>query len=101
MIAGRKIFFGKGGKTVKDTVKGGGGKHTDYFPSDDEIDAAAQDYEAIKAQCLASGVLFEDSEFPATDSSVFFSRSSRRDIYWKRPHEIASDPQFFVDGASR
>ena len=110
LISGRKIFGGGGkGKVVKDTISGGdgGGGGSRYRPEpmpEDMYDggvSSAQDIDDIRAKCLQAGSLFEDSEFPAVDSSVFFSRSSRRTIYWKRPHEIDSNPQFFVDGASR
>jgi hypothetical protein len=105
LISGRKIFGGSGGKTIKDTSKGG--RKPSPTPAYDEEDgggfdgSASQDYEDLKTQCLSAGVLFEDEEFPAVSSSVFFSSSSWRSIYWKRPHEIDSNLQFFVDGASR
>lgn len=58
-------------------------------------------YEEIRAQCLQENCLFEDSDFPANDSSIFFSRKPPRPFVWKRPQEICADPQFFVGGASR
>lgn len=42
-----------------------------------------QDYYQIRNDCLASGKLFEDPEFPAKTSSVFFSKTA--DIMWQRP----------------
>ncbi|KAF2359806.1 Peptidase C2 calpain large subunit domain III [Trinorchestia longiramus] len=60
-----------------------------------------QDFERIRDYCLESGVLFEDPSFPAEDISIFFSKSPPKPFEWKRPHEISSDPQLFVDGASR
>ncbi|KAL7037811.1 hypothetical protein ACKWTF_009370 [Chironomus riparius] len=52
-----------------------------------------QDYYTIQKQCLESGKLFEDPEFPPTGN-------------WLRPHEICKNlgiasPQFFVDSVSR
>nr|CAH7752574.1 unnamed protein product [Callosobruchus chinensis] len=60
-----------------------------------------QDFYKLRDQCLDRGNLFEDPEFPATDSSLFFSRRPDRYYEWKRPHEIANNPQFFVEGFSR
>ncbi|XP_073995003.1 calpain-A-like isoform X9 [Rhodnius prolixus] len=60
-----------------------------------------QDYNKLRDQCLDRGTLFEDPEFPAIDSSIFFSKSPPKPFEWKRPSEICSDPQLFVEGASR
>lgn len=45
---------------------------------------------------MDSGVLFEDYEFPADDSSISFSRRQDRRIEWCRPMEIADDPQVMI-----
>lgn len=50
---------------------------------------------------MSQGTLFEDSEFRADDSSLTYSRRPDRRIEWKRPMEIADEPQFFVEGYSR
>ncbi|CAH1722864.1 unnamed protein product [Chironomus riparius] len=52
-----------------------------------------QDYYTIQRQCLESGKLFEDPEFPPTGN-------------WLRPHEICKNqgfgsPKFFIDSVSR
>ncbi|KAL7010735.1 hypothetical protein ACKWTF_016855 [Chironomus riparius] len=60
-----------------------------------------QDFYAIRQQCLDSKTLFEDSEFPATDQSLFFSSKSKVSYKWLRPAEICKNPQFFVKGYSR
>ncbi|XP_014489405.1 PREDICTED: calpain-A-like isoform X3 [Dinoponera quadriceps] len=60
-----------------------------------------QDFNTLRRECLETGRLFEDSEFPATDSSLYFSRRPDRYIEWRRPMEIADDPQLFVEGFSR
>lgn len=60
-----------------------------------------QKYEDIKAQCLSSGSLWEDPEFPAIDASIFYSQRPPRAIEWKRPSEISDNPRLFVGGASR
>ncbi|XP_070497815.1 calpain-B-like [Chironomus tepperi] len=60
-----------------------------------------QDFYALRQQCLDSKTLFEDSEFPATDQSLFFSKNAKRQYKWLRPSEICKNPQFFVKGYSR
>ncbi|XP_070491608.1 calpain-A isoform X2 [Chironomus tepperi] len=60
-----------------------------------------QDFYSLRQQCLDSGSLFEDPEFPASDKSLFFSRRADRRYEWLRPMEIVDDPQFFVEGYSR
>ncbi|XP_074099378.1 calpain A isoform X4 [Cotesia typhae] len=62
---------------------------------------AIQDFNSLRQQCLSQGVLFEDPEFPATDSSLYFSKRPDRYIEWRRPMEITDNPQLFVEGFSR
>lgn len=61
----------------------------------------AQDFYQLRDQYLQDGVLFEDPEFEATDSSLFFSQRPPRCFQWMRPNEIADNPNFIVEGASR
>ncbi|XP_041838766.1 calpain-9 isoform X2 [Melanotaenia boesemani] len=58
-------------------------------------------FEQLRDECLQKGVLFEDPDFPATDSSLFFSQSIPVDIKWKRPREICQNPKFIEGGADR
>uniref|UniRef100_A0A4W6G785 Calpain 9 n=1 Tax=Lates calcarifer TaxID=8187 RepID=A0A4W6G785_LATCA len=58
-------------------------------------------FEQLRQECLQKGVLFEDPDFPATDSSLFFSQSVPVQIQWKRPTELCENPQFIVGGADR
>lgn len=49
-----------------------------------------QDYDSLKAQCLQSGRLFEDSLFPAVASSLGFNELGPRSaktsgVRWMRP----------------
>jgi calpain len=44
-----------------------------------------QDFFKIRDQCLEEGTLFEDPEFPAEDSSIYFSKTPPRPLEWKRP----------------
>ncbi|KAF2882526.1 hypothetical protein ILUMI_23640 [Ignelater luminosus] len=60
-----------------------------------------QDFYQLRDEHLSNGTLFEDPEFPATDSSLFISRRPDRHYEWLRPGEICDDPQLFVEGYSR
>ena len=61
-----------------------------------------QDYEQLKAQCLKAGVLYRDDFFPADNSSIYKLHSQKKDyqVFWKRPFEIAKNPQFIVNGVT-
>lgn len=59
-----------------------------------------QSYEHIVADCRARNALFEDDQFPADNSSLFYHKSPAADpqrIEWRRCTEIAGDskPLFF------
>ncbi|XP_053191095.1 calpain-9 [Scomber japonicus] len=58
-------------------------------------------FEQLRQECLQRGVLFEDPDFPAVDSSLFYSQSVPIQFEWKRPKELCNNPKFIVGGASR
>ncbi|XP_033480986.2 calpain-9 [Epinephelus lanceolatus] len=58
-------------------------------------------FEELRQECLQKGVLFEDPDFPATDSSLYYSQSVPVQIEWKRPKEICDNPKFIVGSADR
>uniref|UniRef100_A0A914WWY2 Calpain catalytic domain-containing protein n=1 Tax=Plectus sambesii TaxID=2011161 RepID=A0A914WWY2_9BILA len=59
------------------------------------------DFYALRDKCLQDRVLFEDPEFPADDSSLFFSKAPPKRVTWLRPGEIVKEPQLIVEGHSR
>uniref|UniRef100_A0A452GME9 Uncharacterized protein n=1 Tax=Gopherus agassizii TaxID=38772 RepID=A0A452GME9_9SAUR len=63
--------------------------------------SSGQTYEELKRQCQQKGTLFEDCDFPANISSLFYSEKPPIPFVWKRPREIVKDPQFIVGGATR
>lgn len=67
---------------------------TQIYPYKNQI------YEQLRTQ-YDSKNLFNDCEFPPIDQSLYYTKSPPRNIRWKRPHEICSNPQFIVDDASR
>ncbi|XP_054635758.1 calpain-9 [Dunckerocampus dactyliophorus] len=58
-------------------------------------------FEQLRQECLQRGFLFEDPDFPAADSSLFFSQSVPVRLEWKRPTEICTKPRFIVGDANR
>ncbi|KAM6217420.1 LOW QUALITY PROTEIN: calpain-8 [Rhynchocyon petersi] len=65
-----------------------------------------QDFETLRQQCLDSGVLFKDPEFPACPSALGYKdlgpqSPETQGIIWKRPMELCSSPQFIIGGANR
>ncbi|XP_036071057.1 calpain-5 [Oryzias melastigma] len=57
-----------------------------------------QQYFDLKNYCIKNKKLFEDPEFPANNSSLFYRQPPRSIVEWKRPGEITSDPRLFVEG---
>ncbi|XP_016076715.1 PREDICTED: calpain-8 [Miniopterus natalensis] len=65
-----------------------------------------QDFETLRQQCLDSGVLFKDPEFPACPSALGYKdlgpcSPQTQGIVWKRPMELCPSPQFIIGGATR
>ncbi|CAH1791248.1 unnamed protein product, partial [Owenia fusiformis] len=99
---------GVGGRVIKPTrpssrySKGWGSANIRQPPKNSTpMELEGTTYKEIKAQCLKEGRLFEDPDFPAVDSSIFYSRAPPRQFEWKRPTELCEDPKLFVGGASR
>uniref|UniRef100_A0A671TMZ0 Calpain 9 n=1 Tax=Sparus aurata TaxID=8175 RepID=A0A671TMZ0_SPAAU len=80
---------------LQSTLSGRGSKRAEDTQSD------GKSFEQLRSECLQSGVLFEDPDFPATDSSLFFSQSVPVNIEWKRPKELCENPKFIVGAADR
>ena len=59
-----------------------------------------QDYNTIKADCVQNNALFEDPEFPASNSSLCYSKQPSFNAVWKRPKEISENASLFVEGIS-
>lgn len=59
------------------------------------------DFYQERDRCLRERILFEDPEFPAQDSSLYYSKRPKYNVEWKRPGEIIENPQLIVGGESR
>ncbi|EHB05634.1 Calpain-14 [Heterocephalus glaber] len=63
-----------------------------------------QNYEALLDRCLRDHCLFEDSSFPATQSSIgsgALLQKLPRHLQWRRPPELHSNPQFYSTRTKR
>ncbi|XP_030804924.1 calpain-3 isoform X5 [Camarhynchus parvulus] len=58
-------------------------------------------YEELHKKCLEKNILYEDPDFPANESSLFYSQKSPVKFEWKRPREICENPRFIIGGANR
>ncbi|KFQ08541.1 Calpain-1 catalytic subunit, partial [Leptosomus discolor] len=94
-------FGGMAARLQRDRLRAEGlGQH------DNAIKYLNQDYETLKQECIESGTLFRDPQFPAGPSALGFKElgphsSKTRGVEWKRPSELVDDPQFIVGGATR
>ncbi|XP_010002528.1 PREDICTED: calpain-9 isoform X2 [Chaetura pelagica] len=82
--------------------------HRDSKPRPPALPSAARathgsgkGFEELQQECLRRGVLFQDTDFPACSSSLFFSEKPPIPFIWKRPTEIVKDPKFILGGATR
>ncbi|XP_033001794.1 calpain-3 isoform X1 [Lacerta agilis] len=58
-------------------------------------------FHELHKKCLEKKILYEDPDFPANDSSLFFSQKLPVKFEWKRPLEICENPRFIIGGANR
>ena len=55
-------------------------------PEESQHQELPESYDEIKAKLLQTGRLFEDEDFPAKESSIFYKKDwSRGSSEWKRP----------------
>jgi len=82
-------------------IKGWGGRKPKPPPGLPPLELEGKTFEEIRDACLAENRLFEDPDFQAHDSNVFYSKRPPQPFEWKRPKDIVADPKLIVDGASR
>ncbi|XP_023869744.1 calpain-9 [Salvelinus sp. IW2-2015] len=63
--------------------------------------ADGKTFEQLRQECLQKKKLFEDPDFPACDSSLYYSQSVPINFEWKRPGDLCENPEFIVGGADR
>ncbi|GAB6033052.1 hypothetical protein CHUAL_012668 [Chamberlinius hualienensis] len=59
------------------------------------------EFEKVKRSCLKQGQLYEDPEFPANQSSVFYHQTPPFQFTWIRPKDVIPNPVFVTDGPSQ
>lgn len=47
--------------------------------------SSGQSFEQLRQECVQKGILFEDPDFPANSSSLFYSERPQIPFVWKRP----------------
>uniref|UniRef100_A0A0M3K701 Calpain catalytic domain-containing protein n=1 Tax=Anisakis simplex TaxID=6269 RepID=A0A0M3K701_ANISI len=114
LTGGKHNKLGKVGKVVLDNIisERFERKTNEYIEDEPSVHprspsqtrrVGALDFYAERDRCLRERRLFEDPEFPASDKSLFFSKSKapRKRVEWKRPGEIIDAPQLIYEGQSR
>ena len=84
--------------TIRDTGRGQATTSA-FVPKKPDQDNT---FDKIKAQCIASGRKWEDPDFPATASSLYFRNppSAWPNIQWKRPHVSNVQSLYYVTSSS-
>lgn len=59
-----------------------------------------QQYAELRKACINDKTLFEDPEFPASNTSLYYRKPPPGYVQWKRPGEISNEPYLFVEGIS-
>ncbi|CAD7691127.1 unnamed protein product [Nyctereutes procyonoides] len=78
------------------------GPQKHLVPKDARIThSSGQSFEQLRQECVQKGILFEDPDFPANSSSLFYSERPQIPFVWKRPGEIVKNPEFILGGATR
>lgn len=49
------------------------------------IHSSGQSFEQLRQESIQRGILFEDADFPANSSSLFYSERPQIPFIWKRP----------------
>lgn len=55
-------------------------------------------YERIKSECRKKNILWEDPDFQAVQSTVFYYQTPPFTFQWKRIRDISSKAAFINDG---
>ncbi|XP_044292780.1 calpain-3 isoform X1 [Varanus komodoensis] len=90
------------GTAVTETCGGTGGIYSAILSRNQPIIGVKEKtFHELHRKCLEKKILYEDPDFPANDSSLFFSQKLPVKFEWKRPLEICENPRFIIGGANR
>ncbi|CAI2349911.1 unnamed protein product [Caenorhabditis sp. 36 PRJEB53466] len=90
------IISGKFKRDVQPFIPGGGAGGGQFSQQFQPIN-----FQQERQRCLDQRILFEDPQFPANDSSLYYKTRPDEPIVWKRPGEIYENPQLIVGEKSR
>ncbi|KAH3856513.1 calpain-9-like [Dreissena polymorpha] len=80
-------------------------RYKDSSDAHNRFHRGSSNFDQIRMDCLRRGIMFEDPDFPASDTSLYYSRTPPYRFEWKRPMEIAGysrqKASFFLDGSTR
>ncbi|KAK0400113.1 hypothetical protein QR680_003363 [Steinernema hermaphroditum] len=102
-MGGKNNSLGNIGKMVLENIITGKYKRkvAPFISPTPGVPSFGLDFYTERDRCIQNKTLFEDPEFPASDSSIYFSKRPNHSIEWMRPGEIVHDPQLIVSGQSR
>ncbi|XP_040267557.1 calpain-3 isoform X2 [Bufo bufo] len=88
--------------STNEATPGGGGIYSAILSRNlPIIGGNEKNFEQLRTKYLEKKVLFEDRDFPANETSLFYSQTFPVKFEWKRPPEICENPEFIIGGANR
>ncbi|XP_063145961.1 calpain-3 isoform X2 [Candoia aspera] len=88
--------------TTSETGAGTGGIYSAILSRNQPlIEVKEKTFHELHKKCLEKKILYKDPDFPANDTSLFFSQRLPVKFEWKRPSEICENPRFILGGANR
>ncbi|XP_042301361.1 calpain-3 [Sceloporus undulatus] len=88
--------------TTAETGGGTGGIYSAILSRNQPIIGAKEKtFYELHNKFLKKKILYEDPDFPANESSLFYSQKLPVKFEWKRPPEICENPRFIIGGANR
>lgn len=72
-------------RVALDADSGASRRHPVPSSTGGQVSTKGMTYDEITARLRGTGQLFEDPDFPANGSSLFYSMAAPRGIEWKRP----------------
>ncbi|XP_044127156.1 calpain-3 isoform X3 [Bufo gargarizans] len=88
--------------STNEATPGGGGIYSAILSRNlPIIGGKEKNFEQLRTKYLEKKVLFEDRDFPANETSLFYSQTFPVKFEWKRPPEICENPEFIIGGANR
>jgi len=57
----------------------------------------SSEFERLRESCLKRGDLWQDPDFPAIQTSVFYHQKPPFNFVWKRPKDLVIEPQFISE----